>query len=132
MGLATLDSKEEGQYFFVLFEHYASLFDIWTHIGGVAAIPKTLTEWYWTENGTKLNFTLKFLPGAPDNVGGNEVCLTLTISAGSYFFNDLKCYENYIMKFVCQTVNYVPAPEVTTPASTTPSSLLIESLILIY
>lgn len=114
MGLISLESDAEANHFLAIYERYGPLFDTWTHIGAVATLTKTLTDWFWIENASKLNFTLRFLPGMPDNYGGNEVCLSLTNSAGSYYFNDLKCYENYMQRFICQTVTYVPDPDLTT------------------
>jgi hypothetical protein len=119
MGFLSLDSKEEAYHFLVIYERNAALFDQYTHIGAVASFAKTLTDWYWVENAEKANFTINFLPGQPDNYGGNELCLVLMTSGGSYYFNDLKCYENYIFKFVCQTVNYLPSPTTTTELAPT-------------
>lgn len=103
MDLVTLESQGEAFHFLNLFIDNAPLFDTFTHVGGVASVAKTLTDWYWLESGNKTNLALYFGPGLPDNYGGNELCLTLGITPGSYYFNDLKCYENYMFKFVCQT-----------------------------
>lgn len=102
----SLDSEAEARHFFTVFLDNSQLFDIATHIGAVTPIMKSLTDWYWVENTEKVNFTLSFGAGQPDNYGGNEACLVLGFTGGSYFFNDLKCYENHMYKFVCQSITY--------------------------
>lgn len=109
MQLVSLDSDAEALHFLSLFVDNSPLFDQFTHLGGVASIPKTSTEWFWVENTKKVNFTLVFGNGLPDNYGGNEVCLTLGYTSNTFYFNDLKCYESYIFKFVCQSILYEPA-----------------------
>jgi hypothetical protein len=118
-GFISLDSLDEAHHFLILFEHFNNLFDTYTHIGAAATVAKSLTDWYWVEGGEKLNFTLKFYPGTPDNYGGNELCMSLINTNGVYTFNDLKCYENYIYRFVCQTVKILPETPPTTVAPTT-------------
>jgi hypothetical protein len=95
------------------------MFDYYTHVGAAATVAKSLTDWYWVEGGAKLNFTLKFQPGMPDNYGGNELCLSLIRTNGVYTFNDIKCYEHYSHRFVCQTVKPLSGTPPTTVAPTT-------------
>ena len=108
MQLITLDSDAEARHFLSLFIDNSPLFDQFTHLGAVGSIPRTLTEWFWVENTQKVNFTLVFGSGLPDNYGGNEVCLSLGYVSNTFYFNDLKCYESYSSKFVCQTISYEP------------------------
>lgn len=116
--LVTIDSVDESNVFLSLYTQNAALFDTWTHIGAVATIPRSATDWYWVGSTEKVNFPLKFGVGLPDNYGGNEACLTLGLFLGSYYFNDLKCYEHYIMKFVCQSKLFDTQTTPATPATT--------------
>jgi hypothetical protein len=106
MDFLTLSSLDESKHFLKLYEEYVNLFDLYTHIGAAATVAKSTTDWYWVENREKVNFTMRFLPGTPDNAGGNEMCLTLTHVGGYNYFNDLKCYETYILRFICETVKF--------------------------
>lgn len=111
MELISLDSEAEANYFLNLFSQTPGLFDKWTHIGAVTSLSKSKSEWYWAENAKKANFTLKFLSGQPDNYGGEEQCLAITLSNGVYGFNDLKCYQANINRFLCQTKAFdIPVP----------------------
>jgi hypothetical protein len=122
MTLATLDSQAESDYLLPLYAQKAALFDVWTHIGGVASTGKSLTDWYWVGTGEKVNFPLKFGANLPDNIGGNEVCLVLAVTSGSAYLNDAKCYETIPYKFICQSKIYdtqtTVAVSTTTPATT--------------
>jgi hypothetical protein len=109
MDFLTLSSLDESKHFLHLYEEHIPLFDLYTHIGAAATVARSTTDWYWVENREKVNFTMKFVSGTPDNYGGNEMCLTVTNVGGSYSFNDLKCYENYIYRFLCETVKLFPS-----------------------
>lgn len=131
MNLITLDSAPEADYFLTLFSQNAALFDLYTHIGAVATVARTLTDWYWLESNQKVNFPLKFQFLQPDDAGGVERCLSLGITSGVYYFNDLKCYELFTYKFVCQAITYdrmtTVATTRTTRAPTTPKPVVVTS-----
>jgi hypothetical protein len=122
MNLATLDSQAESDYLLSLYAQKSALFDLYTHIGGVAAIGDSPTEWFWVGTGEKVNFPLKFGTNLPDNYGGNEFCLLLAVTSGSAYLNDGKCYETIPYKFICQSKVYHSQTTVsvstTTPATT--------------
>lgn len=123
--LATLDSQQEADFLLPLYSANNLLFDAYTHIGAVATVPFTKTDYFWLQTGAKVNFTMRFLPGFPDNYGGKEVCLSLTYNGGVVYFNDIQCFEAWSLRFICQSISYdsittVPPPTrpVTSPTVT--------------
>lgn len=82
------------------------LFDQWTHVGGLTTVPKSKDHWYWMTSGNKVNYSLKFGSGQPDNAGGNEMCLSIGKQPGNFFFNDVNCYGMHQFKFICQTLQF--------------------------
>lgn len=108
MEFLSLESLQEADGLLSLCHKKNALFDQWTHIGGVTTVPKSKTEWYWVETGKKVNFTLKFGSGQPDNAGGKEWCLSLGKQpSNSFFFNDINCYGMHQFKFICQVREFV-------------------------
>jgi hypothetical protein len=111
MEFLSLDTKDEAFNFLRLYEQNIPVFTDYTHIGAAATIAKTLTDWFWVETSQRVNFTLRFGASQPDNYNGEELCLSLTYYSGSYGFNDIKCYESFWMKFICQEVVPLPPDE---------------------
>jgi hypothetical protein len=105
MDLFTLYSQDEANHFYQILEKNTQLFPTYMYIGGVTVILKTKTEWFWLDTNEKVNFPMRFLAGDPNNLGGNEKCLGMIISGGSYYFIDVMC-NAVSVKFVCQSVSH--------------------------
>lgn len=71
------------------------------YVGASTTVGKSLTEWFWAENGKKVDFAIEWNGGEPNNV--NELCLSLG-PGSTYKFNDIGC--NNLLKFVAQKVIY--------------------------
>ena len=108
MKFVSLDSQAEADYFIPRFVQNLALIDLAAHVGGIATIARSATEWYWVETSQKVSFPIPWLAGQPDNYGNNEMCMTITkLSASSAAFADVPCSETILRNFICQTVNYV-------------------------
>ncbi|CAG9809164.1 unnamed protein product [Chironomus riparius] len=71
------------------------------HVDGMTPNTGSTTDWYWTNSGVKIPYTLQWNPGQPDNAGGQEACLTIRKYGGDYAFNDYFCSERTTY-FICQ------------------------------
>jgi hypothetical protein len=99
----SIDSINESNHLLGLCDQNISLFDIWTHIGGITTVAGSKTEWYWVESGKKVNFNLKFDKGQPDNKNGIENCLSIGKAPGNFYYNDIPCSGGAAFKFICQS-----------------------------
>ena len=108
MKFVSIDSQAEADYFIPRFVQNLALIEVSAHVGAIATIARSSTEWYWVETSQKVSFPIPWLPGQPDNYGNNEMCMTITkASVSSIFFNDIPCSEIILRNFICQTVSYV-------------------------
>jgi len=90
MELASVHSDEEN----ALLATAAAGNTVW--IGGTdAALEGT---WVWSPSGTPLSYT-NWWSGEPNNVGGNEDCLSVFYDVGGWYDN--RC--SHELKYVCQT-----------------------------
>lgn len=96
MDLLTFDSKTESETVLDEFWKQKSSFnnDV-TFIGGVA----NDGDWFWTDEGKKIDFNLRWAPGKPRN----DLCLGLKKDERSknFSFDDVNC-SNVKSKFLCQ------------------------------
>ncbi|CAG9807028.1 unnamed protein product [Chironomus riparius] len=78
-------------------------------VDGMTPTPNTTTEWYWTNTGTKVSFTLPWQEGEPNFLNNGEYCLALSAHEVSTLgFNDFPC-DVGLSPFVCQRADfYVP------------------------
>jgi hypothetical protein len=76
------------------------------HIDGMTQTPNSTTEWYWTNSGKKISFSIPWHPGQPDFFG-DEYCFSFMASplANVLGFNDMRC-NDYIAPFVCQRIDF--------------------------
>jgi len=78
------------------------------HVDGMTLIPNSTTEWYWTNSGKKISFSIPWQPGEPDFYGGDEYCFSfIAFRYLSNFlgFNVLNC-KGYTAPFMCQRLDY--------------------------
>lgn len=101
MEFLSLETLQESNHLLSLCDQNIHLFDVWTHVGGLTTVPKSKDDWYWITSGNKVNYSLKFGAGKPDN--NNEMCLSIGKKPEDFFFNDINCYGIDQMKFICQT-----------------------------
>lgn len=106
MEFLSLETLQESNNLLSLCDQNIHLFDQWTHVGGLTTVPKSKDHWYWMTSGNKVNYSLKFGIGQPDNAGGNEMCLSIGKQPGNFFFNDVNCYGMHQFKFICQTLQF--------------------------
>lgn len=106
LDFVSLETRAEADNFFRLCFANQRFFKDWTHIGGMSLNPLSRTEWYWVNSGNRLDYLMNFLPGEPNNDGGEEHCLAIGRSSpdSAFGFNDFKCYG--INAFVCQDIKY--------------------------
>jgi hypothetical protein len=77
--------------------------NLWVYIDGMGLTPRTSTDWYWSESGNKIDFTMPWLTGQPDTAGGAEWFLSI----GKYTkdtqigFNDIPG-TGFVNAFLCQ------------------------------
>lgn len=108
MKFVSIDSQAEADYFIPHIIQNLALIDGVAHIGAIATIAKSPTEWYWVETSQKVSFTIPWAAYQPDNFGNNEMCMTIRkLTASTVAFNDIPCSESVLGNFICQTVSYV-------------------------
>lgn len=111
MEFVSLETLKEADYLLVLCDINIQLFDKWTHIGGISTVPFSKVDWYWINSGNKVNYSLKFATGEPNNGNGgsSEMCLSINKGPGSanFAFNDITCYNMHQYAFICQTKSFV-------------------------
>lgn len=74
------------------------------YIGGV----KKPDNWYWASSDVPINYNLSWIPGEPNNWGGNEDCLSISrYYLNGNAINDATC-NYYIGSFLCEIDNTTP------------------------
>jgi len=46
-------------------------------VDGITLTPKSPTDWYWTNSGEKIPYTIQWNKGEPNNYSNNENCLSI-------------------------------------------------------
>lgn len=105
MEFSTLESIQEENQLSQIFAQNSHFFDEWNFVGAIAKARRSRTEWYWSENGKKLDFVIRFKPGEPNNSKNNEMCLAVGGQTGTLHFNDFPCDAG--TKFICQTKEFL-------------------------
>lgn len=98
----SLETEAEASELLQLCSNNSETFDQHTHIGGITTSPKSLDEWYWINSYNRIDYPLRFRHDQPNNYGGDEFCLSLQKEGNNFEFNDIKCYESWREKFICQ------------------------------
>lgn len=57
-------------------------------------------DWILSETGQKINYSINWAPGQPNNIVG-ERCMGASKSSGNWRMHDVPC-ENFSGKFYCQ------------------------------
>ncbi|CAO1327728.1 unnamed protein product [Diamesa tonsa] len=101
MDLVELPTEAEANYFLTLCAQQ-DLKEDFFHIGGTY-VGVGLNEFYWMTTGQRINYTMKFIPGQPDNHKGVESYLAVNNKPGSFMLNDI---DNGSTKgtFICQRI----------------------------
>lgn len=99
--IASLDTLDEFNYVSSQCKQHQNLIsNDYVLIDGLAMSPKTSKDWYWTNSGNKINYTMPWSPKKLDFAHQSEWCLSLG-PAEIYQFNDIRCNgEEY--SFICQ------------------------------
>lgn len=76
---------------------------LWIFLDGIALTQKSPTDWYWTENGEKISFSMPWLSGQPDTAGNAEWYLSIGrfTKEGTLGFNDIPG-RDFVNTFMCQ------------------------------
>ncbi|XP_070500524.1 macrophage mannose receptor 1-like [Chironomus tepperi] len=84
-------------------QHLASIDYLFIFLDGIALSQKSTTNWYWTESGEKIGFSIPWLPGQPDTAGNTEYYLSIGRfnKDGQIGFNDVPA-KDFINNFLCQ------------------------------
>ncbi|CAG9809169.1 unnamed protein product [Chironomus riparius] len=99
--LATFETLEEFQNFEKILESTNPFSDI-AHVDGITTKLGSFSDWYWTNSGAKIPYSLLWNPTQPDNgKGSEEACLSLQKFQGKYGFNDYFCSKQATV-FICQ------------------------------
>ena len=101
MDLVELPTEAEANYFLSLCTQQ-DLKGEYFHIGG-SYVGLGLNEFYWMTTGQRINYTMKYGPGQPNNVNGIERYLSVYEQPGSYSFNDMDNGETK-WNFICQRI----------------------------
>lgn len=105
MEFLSLETNGEQVYFLNICDNNKNAMEPRIQIGGITEAPGSLSEWYWVETGRKIDFSLKFAPGEPGNVG--ERCLGVINYSSKFMIMDLACYEIAERPFMCQTREFL-------------------------
>jgi len=104
--LATFETSDEASNF-INRESVKNFFDgfddHFVFVDGVGLTPKSLTDWYWTNSGEKIPYSMQWNAGEPNYHQNYEYCLSIgKISKNEKIgFNDYRCWE-YPKHFICQ------------------------------
>ena len=106
MELASFKTLEEANTVMDMVRRDSKLAEIdflWMFLDGIALSPKSKTDWYWTETGEKIGFTIPWPPTQPDTADGNEFYLSFGrfTKEGTLAFNDLPG-KKFMNSFLCQ------------------------------
>jgi hypothetical protein len=112
MELLSLNTIREATTFFDICKRRESLFETYTHIGGITLAGRTTDLWYWVNSGRRASYPMLFAPGQPDFAGSIEYCLSIVKGGdNNFYFNDIPCWGGYEVKFVCQRTVTIPTEE---------------------
>lgn len=101
MDLVELPTEAEADYFLSLCAQQ-ELQGQFFHVGG-SYVGLGLNEFYWMTTGQRINYTMKYAPGQPDNRNGVERYLSIYEQPNSYMFNDMDSGDTK-WKFICQRI----------------------------
>lgn len=76
------------------------------HIDGMTNVVLSIDDWYWTNNGKKIQFELPWGFNEPNNATEyDELCLALKTESTGMALNDVTCQVAEI-SFVCQRIDF--------------------------
>lgn len=104
MELARFETINEVNKVFDLFRanyELSSISTFWMFVDGMTPAPGSNNNWYWTQTGRKVSFSIPWATSNPS--GGHEQCLSIGRHGSNHpwSFNDVP-YEGYKNIFLCQ------------------------------
>lgn len=111
MKLAILENDDERKDFFKLVDQHVDSFSIIpgtdiraAYLGGF----KHNNSWVWMETGTKINLTMTWSAGEPNNFKGGENCLGIMTHGRKFGFNDCDCVakQHDPLHFICEKIEF--------------------------
>lgn len=105
MKFLSLETEDEMNFFLNSCDNTDFVFNCenFSLVGGKTFNKGSKEDWFWMETGEKIEYTLKFASGEPDNVNNNEECLSLLKENGKYFFNDINCVSS-VHFYICEAL----------------------------
>ena len=106
MDLASFDTSYEFSNFVKHAMKSVSMFDKWTHIGGISKVVGKNREWYWINGNKRISYPMVFATGQPNNYLGRQNCLGISKEEKTFEFQDIDCHGRFEEKFLCQKICY--------------------------
>lgn len=107
MEFARLELASEATYIFGVLANYGpAAYQL--YVDGYATVPGQKTGWYWVRNRYPIDYAMVFGANKPNNVGGDELCLSVEKLNGVVAYNDVPCYSSATAvmggprAFICQ------------------------------
>jgi len=73
------------------------------HMDGMTNTPLSIDNWYWTNTGKKISFTILWAEGEPNSP--YESCLSFKTPSTGIGINDTTC-QYAVIPFVCQRIDF--------------------------
>lgn len=109
MELATFETRDEAQNFVNILEQneYFKANGRFVLVDGVTDLQGSPTEWYYSNSGEKIPYSIPWASSQPDNYYNNEPVLSVGRIAmdDKVGFNDIPA--NYAVKFACQKTEII-------------------------
>jgi hypothetical protein len=99
MELATFETKEEEDFVLNLIaSKWLNVMESQNFIGGTKI---GNDDWYWIPTGDLIDYKIRWRNGEPNNIEGNEKCLSIGHYHSSFAVNDIDCYKSQ-RSFICE------------------------------
>ena len=104
MDIAIFETSNQIQAVKEMCNNNAAKLSKWLHVGGMTLTGGSATDWYWVTTGEKVAYTMTWGFTEPNNMNGDEQCLSLEKYNYGYDFNDIDCYGRNQNQFICEKV----------------------------
>lgn len=99
MKLVALRDENEWKQFVQLATSHASEMEAFAHIGGSRG---SNNSWVWFDNGQRIDYTIPWFAGEPNNADKKENCIEAGFKKGKFGINDRICSGD-VIPFICET-----------------------------
>lgn len=113
MELATMETLSEANAVLTMADNHSflrALSNSILWIDGITLTPMSKTDWYWSDSGEKIDFSIPWLANQPNSA--DQRCLSIakeTINQ-KFGFNDGTCSStSFMVRFICERIDlYIP------------------------